>query len=79
MKLLRQGQDRHYDRAVRQLQQRLRKPDEAMGEITQQLFPAGVRSGNAASCLAAAGASVVSVLDTRRNAAACPECKMIYC
>ncbi|ECF1788957.1 isovaleryl-CoA dehydrogenase [Salmonella enterica subsp. enterica serovar Newport] len=36
------GQDRHYDRAVRQLQQRLRKPDEAMGrEITQQLFLQG--------------------------------------
>ncbi|EBT3382765.1 isovaleryl-CoA dehydrogenase [Salmonella enterica] len=36
------GLDRHYDRAVRQLQQRLRKPDEAMGrEITQQLFLLG--------------------------------------
>ncbi|EBH1672252.1 isovaleryl-CoA dehydrogenase [Salmonella enterica] len=36
------GQDRHYDRALRQLQQRLRKPDEAMGrEITQQLFLLG--------------------------------------
>ncbi|EDK4584922.1 isovaleryl-CoA dehydrogenase [Salmonella enterica] len=36
------GQDRHYDRAVRPLQQRLRKPDEAMGrEITQQLFLLG--------------------------------------
>ncbi|HFD9402513.1 TPA: isovaleryl-CoA dehydrogenase [Salmonella enterica] len=36
------GQDRHYDRAVRQLQQRLRKPDKAMGrEITQQLFLLG--------------------------------------
>ncbi|EJE9755558.1 isovaleryl-CoA dehydrogenase [Salmonella enterica] len=36
------GRDRHYDRAVRQLQQRLRKPDEAMGrEITQQLFLLG--------------------------------------
>ncbi len=36
------GQDRHYDCAVRQLQQRLRKPDEAMGrEITQQLFLLG--------------------------------------
>ncbi|EHY5726465.1 isovaleryl-CoA dehydrogenase [Salmonella enterica] len=36
------GQDRHYDRAVRQLQQRLRKSDEAMGrEITQQLFLLG--------------------------------------
>ncbi|EBA9134151.1 isovaleryl-CoA dehydrogenase [Salmonella enterica] len=36
------GQDRHYDRVVRQLQQRLRKPDEAMGrEITQQLFLLG--------------------------------------
>ncbi|EAB2528602.1 isovaleryl-CoA dehydrogenase [Salmonella enterica] len=36
------GQDRHYDRAVRQLQQRLRKPDEVMGrEITQQLFLLG--------------------------------------
>ncbi|EDD8382859.1 isovaleryl-CoA dehydrogenase [Salmonella enterica subsp. enterica serovar Schwarzengrund] len=36
------GQDRHYDRAVRQLQQRLRKPDEAMDrEITQQLFLLG--------------------------------------
>ncbi|EAS1884866.1 isovaleryl-CoA dehydrogenase [Salmonella enterica] len=36
------GQDRHYDRAVRQLQQRVRKPDEAMGrEITQQLFLLG--------------------------------------
>ncbi|ENY9359899.1 isovaleryl-CoA dehydrogenase [Salmonella enterica] len=36
------GQDRHYDRAVRQLQQRLRKPDEAMGRvIAQQLFLLG--------------------------------------
>ncbi|EPW0054170.1 isovaleryl-CoA dehydrogenase [Salmonella enterica subsp. enterica serovar Infantis] len=36
------GQDRHYDRAVRQRQQRLRKPDEAMGrEIMQQLFLLG--------------------------------------
>ncbi|EAA4025719.1 isovaleryl-CoA dehydrogenase [Salmonella enterica] len=36
------GQNRHYDRAVRQRQQRLRKPDEAMGrEITQQLFLLG--------------------------------------
>ncbi|VDZ81312.1 isovaleryl CoA dehydrogenase [Salmonella bongori] len=36
------GQDRHYDRAVRQLQQRLRKPGEATGrEITQQLFLLG--------------------------------------
>ncbi|EAR7485856.1 isovaleryl-CoA dehydrogenase [Salmonella enterica] len=36
------GQDRHYDRAVRQRQQCLRKPDEAMGrEITQQLFLLG--------------------------------------
>ncbi|WP_437886857.1 isovaleryl-CoA dehydrogenase [Phytobacter sp. V91] len=33
------GQDRHFDRAWRQLQQRLRKPHEAQGrEITQQLF-----------------------------------------
>ena len=33
------GQDRHFDRAWRQLQQRLRKPQEAQGrEITQQLF-----------------------------------------
>lgn len=36
------GQDRHYDRAVRQLQQRLRKPSEELGrEITQQLFLLG--------------------------------------
>lgn len=36
------GQDRHYDRMVRQLQQRLRKPSEEMGrEITQQLFQLG--------------------------------------
>lgn len=36
------GQDRHYDRMVRQLQQRLRKPSEEMGrEITQQLFLLG--------------------------------------
>lgn len=36
------GQDRHYDRMVRQLQQRLRKPSEALGrEITQQLFLLG--------------------------------------
>ena len=32
------GQDRHFDRAWRQLQQRLRRPLEAQGrEITQQL------------------------------------------
>ncbi|HFZ8994490.1 TPA: isovaleryl-CoA dehydrogenase [Citrobacter freundii] len=36
------GQDRHYDRAVRQLMQRLRKPSEELGrEITQQLFLLG--------------------------------------
>lgn len=36
------GQDRHYDRRVRQLQQRLRKPSEELGrEITQQLFLLG--------------------------------------
>ena len=36
------GQDRHYDRMVRQLQQRLRKPSEELGrEITQQLFLLG--------------------------------------
>ncbi|KWU95806.1 hypothetical protein AGE08_23580 [Salmonella enterica subsp. enterica serovar Kentucky] len=36
------GQDRHKDRAGRQQQQRLRKPDEAMGrEITQQRFLLG--------------------------------------
>lgn len=33
------GQDRHFDRAWRQLQQQLRKPQEAQGrEITQQLY-----------------------------------------
>lgn len=71
------GQDRHYDRAVRQRQQRLRKPDEAMGRDYAAAFLAGVRSGNAASCLAAAGASVVSddAGYTRRNAAACPGAK----
>ncbi|WP_054179657.1 isovaleryl-CoA dehydrogenase [Trabulsiella odontotermitis] len=37
------GQDRHFDRAWRQLQQRLRKPSEAQGrEITQQLWRLGV-------------------------------------
>jgi putative acyl-CoA dehydrogenase len=36
------GQDRHFDRAWRQLQQRLRKPSEAQGrEITQQLYLLG--------------------------------------
>lgn len=36
------GQDRHYDRMVRQLQQRIRKPSEELGrEITQQLFLLG--------------------------------------
>jgi len=36
------GQDRHFDRAWRQLQQRLRKPLEAQGrEITQQLYLLG--------------------------------------
>ncbi len=37
------GQDRHFDRAWRQLQQLLRKPDEVQGRtITQQLFLLGV-------------------------------------
>lgn len=69
------GQDRHYDRAVRQLQQRLRKPDEAMGRDYAAAFLAGMRSGNASSCLAAAGAGVVSddAGYTRRNAAVCPD------
>lgn len=36
------GQDRHFDRAWRQLQQRLRKPDEVQGrEIAQQLYLLG--------------------------------------
>lgn len=36
------GQDRHFDRAVRQLLPRLRKPSEALGrEITQQIFLLG--------------------------------------
>jgi len=36
------GQDRHFDRGWRQLQQKLRKPQEAQGrEITQQLFLLG--------------------------------------
>lgn len=36
------GQDRHFDRAWRQLQQRLRKPDEAQGrEVAQQLWLLG--------------------------------------
>ncbi|WP_343530045.1 isovaleryl-CoA dehydrogenase [Yokenella regensburgei] len=36
------GQDRHFDRAWRQLQQRLRKPSEAHGrEITRQLYLLG--------------------------------------
>lgn len=37
------GRDRHFDRAWRQLQPRLRKPDEVQGrEITQQLWLLGV-------------------------------------
>lgn len=36
------GQDRHFDRSWRQLQQKLRKPQEAQGrEIAQQLFYSG--------------------------------------
>ena len=36
------GQDRHFDRSWRQLQQKLRKPQEAQGrEIAQQLFLLG--------------------------------------
>ncbi|MBB1199123.1 isovaleryl-CoA dehydrogenase [Enterobacteriaceae bacterium 89] len=36
------GQDRHFDRAWRQLQQRLRKPSEAQGrEITRQIYLLG--------------------------------------
>ena len=36
------GQDRHFDRAVRQLLQRLRKPSEELGrDITQQIFLLG--------------------------------------
>jgi putative acyl-CoA dehydrogenase len=39
------GQDRHFDRSWRQLQQKLRKPQEAQGrEITQQLFLLGAGS-----------------------------------
>ncbi len=37
-----QGQDRYFDRAVRRLQQQLRKPAEELGrEITHQLFLLG--------------------------------------
>ncbi|MGU0159843.1 hypothetical protein ACVXHB_00490 [Escherichia coli] len=36
------GQDRYFDRAVRRLQQQLRKPAEELGrEITHQLFLLG--------------------------------------
>ena len=36
------GQDRHFDRSWRQLQQKLRKPQEAQGrEIARQLFYSG--------------------------------------
>lgn len=39
------GQDRHFDRAVRQLQQRLRKPVEAQGrDITQLIYLLGCGS-----------------------------------
>ena len=39
------GQDRHFDRSWRQLQQKLRKPQEAQGrEIAQQLFLLGAGS-----------------------------------
>ncbi len=49
-------------------------------EIAQQLFLLGCRSGNAASCLAAAGAAWSDDAGyTRRNAAVCRVRKMIYC
>ncbi len=75
------GQDRHYDRAVRQLQQRLRKPDEAMGrEITQQLFLLGCGAEmlrHASPPLAQAWCQMM--LDTRGEMPLPAQCKMIYC
>lgn len=75
------GQDRHYDRAVRQLQQRLRKPDEAMGrEITQQLFLLGCGAEMLRhASLPLAQAWCQMMLDTRGEMPLPAQCKMIYC
>ena len=53
------GQDRYFDRAVRRLQQQLRKPAGRIGaEITHQLFLLGC-GANVEICLSANGADVV--------------------
>ncbi|STP22627.1 isovaleryl CoA dehydrogenase [Escherichia coli] len=54
------GQDRYFDRAVRRLQQQLRKPAEELGrEITHQLFLLGCGAQMFEICLSANGAGVV--------------------
>jgi putative acyl-CoA dehydrogenase len=53
------GQDRHFDRSWRQLQQKLRKPQEAQGGRSRSSFFAGCRKPDAAARIAAGGAGVV--------------------
>ncbi len=54
------GQDRYFDRAVRRLQQQLRKPAEELGRKISSAIPAGLRCANVEICLSANGAGVVS-------------------
>lgn len=55
------GQDRYFDRAVRRLQQQLRKPAEETGARDySSAIPAGLRCANVEICLSANGAGVVS-------------------
>ncbi|SPX67255.1 Putative acyl-CoA dehydrogenase AidB [Leclercia adecarboxylata] len=54
------GQDRHFDRSWRQLQQKLRKPQEAQGrEIARQIFLLGRGGADVAPCVTAGGAGLV--------------------
>lgn len=54
------GQDRYFDRAVRRLQQQLRKPAEELGRDYSSAIPAGLRCANVEICFSANGAGVVS-------------------
>ncbi|VFS70130.1 Putative acyl-CoA dehydrogenase AidB [Kluyvera cryocrescens] len=55
------GQERHFDRHWRQLQQRLRRLSEAQGrEITSQLYLFGVGGADAALCVPTGVSGMVS-------------------
>ncbi|STH71453.1 isovaleryl CoA dehydrogenase [Escherichia coli] len=75
------GQDRYFDRAVRRLQQQLRKPAEELGrEITHQLFLLGCGAQMlkyASPPMAQAWCQVM--LDTRAAYGCQSRSRMIYC